>query len=1797
MSLLRFARPRFLLLSALVLLAAFAASGGSLSVRDAEALGHGDNHFACWVTGVLKPHDNGVSLAQPVRGMGWGEPNEFVIDYSDYANGQPPPDDVNYQVEEVRMSVGGTRLPVSPGVSPQGDPLYECDRNGSGSDHPCEDFAESDIRPRCRAYVYPGENPDPGAEAPFYGSCILDPDGPHRVPIINGSPTRFVVPRQVPAFFFSYPEMVDYTFAMGYEHRNDTPLGLRRDDEINDIRTRRIIGLFDSNLAPDEDLVDGLGYIPWGYEGAQAKNYYLERRSVSHFAGTDPITGFSAGWYTEGNPAGGIALDPALFMTDQHSAQAELLVQAEASMGRGHRVIQGNQQLSGIDLSLRETQVCRSAGNGVTCTSTSEASSEPVVVWAPFNSTDTNSGETGRNELTDGVMRVGEYNEVDDRVGTDDRRVDGYRTNPKLTAIYKSVANSYLDIKRPPSGGDEIRISLILDEAWRNDYIFNIFGDADNQSTIPAFGRPDSAWTYAHYAPGLDRPGRDTALNEMIPGTNTSGSLSDKHLGYRQPRLEWGFENSAGEIETETVDHIRWPVNLQDLNWYLYRLPESVPGDPQWLLWTNYHGRTRLAQSGFGQSTITDAGAAPFLPGALPGKDEVSQPADAPGNRDLGPHLPGDPVRGSPVCYVLLPEDHPEVDDKPLLEELIHCEGFPDWGYGAGASAGAYLTAQDLKAVPLLSGQTPGVYLPFGVVGSDDDLDGVADHEDDDVVGLLTTDYLVKQGSEHPVGNPYDENQIGHRRLNQFDWTIQESSIIGNGDLAGVVGNDRRRFGLPDDPEAQREFLRAWPAEAIDPHLHYLMVVTFYERGLSGGSKFTDPREVLGGGYGAHPGDPDLDSSFSLPKRILRRVVCRILIQPSGIDSDVPVELGIFDEFTNWFAGKFGDLTGVLAKWLGGLLKSISTTPGGLMGITTNVACTGIDKLDQVRGGDRPVDVYRVDSNGTIVMNSAARSKIEGQKICGSVASPGEDICDSSVAFVLASQGRCTSLPQLELRIARTEFIEPTERIFYRRFFHGSGAGVNSQGGWSGAGGYRNPDVRVVSVSDRVSAEDIPVESLNAADLEGVSYSDAYAFSPLPGADDETRLDSHNIGLTRVYVEWSHDSDIRELIDKKIHGYLVRVVPDHKVAPWEPGEVQEFVVPKVVRELNRVALDDDGDLQPIGSRDLLVQGITFGGLHWYPEGDVSWGSDSLVRFWEGLYHPADSTVAPPVPENPPEMATNLGVIANSEYRGFNNLMGNLPIALGFRHTISIAPYHVEPGVGISVGPFSDPLPIEGDTAACLAAESEWVDDGTQARILDHYDCKTVGDTLIGAPPEEFRPGILSLTGTEICTDIFTTTEGIYTWDNPIVKQGWRLMWIIAGAVLFSLLVWQGLRMTYDIWIDPQPIIGFRELVPRFLLAVLLAAASLVICRIILVIASDLTCFVAQMTGMSMWGSVGYTFAGILEGYIAWGASLVTDFSLTKLVKAAFVLTVTGFFVVLVSIFILYLFVKVFLAMLMRLPLLAVLIVFAPLAFAFYASDSTSHWTKKWVSIFLGTTFQQVVVLMVLFIGSNLLHLALAGAVDSAFGTMITGLLMSLLVLALADKVPSIVNPAGQGLFASFGDMAKMGMTGAMVGVGVAGGAVAGGIGAMRGGGTVGVNAASRGGGGGGGDDGGSGGGAPGAPGGGPGGSPRGGGGGGGGTAGGGTGPMGGLRGSTFSGARNLASGIAHGAAGGAHWGQRMNTRIADVSGGNAFYSHSSRGDDAARQMSDMRGDYRNLSSSLRNLDNTISQRYPPAQTP
>ena len=318
-------------------------------------------------------------------------------------------------------------------------------------------------------------------------------------------------------------------------------------------------------------------------------------------------------------------------------------------------------------------------------------------------------------------------------------------------------------------------------------------------------------------------------------------------------------------------------------------------------------------------------------------------------------------------------------------------------------------------------------------------------------------------------------------------------------------------------------------------------------------------------------------------------------------------------------------------------------------------------------------------------------------------------------------------------------------------------------------------------------------------------------------------------------------------------------------------------------------------------------------------------------------------------------------------------------------------------------------------------------------------------TTRGYADEPFRVGLLGLTGTNLCYDIFSSTPPEFTWDNPIVRQVWALAWIIAGGIFFSLLVWQGVRMTYDIWIEPQPAVGFRQLVPRFLLAIALAAGSLYISQLVLILASDVTCFVAQVTGMTMWGMIGSTFGALLDGFLAWHGGFLEEVGgmhLTELLKGVFFALALTIVLAIFMVGLLFLFIKVALAMLMRIALLAVLIAVSPLAFAFYASDATSHWTKKWVSMFLGSTFQQVFVLVVVYIGGHLAGHYMSVGQDTGMGEMVIGLLLAFLTLALADKVPSIVNPQGQGMFQSFSQLGQLAMAGTFMAASVGIGAVA-----------------------------------------------------------------------------------------------------------------------------------------------------------
>ena len=229
-----------------------------------------------------------------------------------------------------------------------------------------------------------------------------------------------------------------------------------------------------------------------------------------------------------------------------------------------------------------------------------------------------------------------------------------------------------------------------------------------------------------------------------------------------------------------------------------------------------------------------------------------------------------------------------------------------------------------------------------------------------------------------------------------------------------------------------------------------------------------------------------------------------------------------------------------------------------------------------------------------------------------------------------------------------------------------------------------------------------------------------------------------------------------------------------------------------------------------------------------------------------------------------------GSFMQDEKTRFDEFLKKLPLTPGYVHSFRVVPFLGEVGRSnyFEGGTVSDKLVLDGAVAACYTTTDRGGDlAGTfevHPKVVPIYGCRGVeGET--GPAERRTRFGLLSLVGTEACGDIFSSTPPEFTWDNGTVRNVWVLMVVVGGAVIFTLVVWQGLRMTYDVWLDPQPAVGVREMVPRFLLAVVLMAGSLAICEVALVLASDLTCVVAQATGMTMWGFLGTTIGEMFVG--------------------------------------------------------------------------------------------------------------------------------------------------------------------------------------------------------------------------------------------------------------------------------------------------------------------------------------------
>ncbi|MDE0608470.1 MAG: hypothetical protein OXH77_00975 [Anaerolineaceae bacterium] len=238
------------------------------------------------------------------------------------------------------------------------------------------------------------------------------------------------------------------------------------------------------------------------------------------------------------------------------------------------------------------------------------------------------------------------------------------------------------------------------------------------------------------------------------------------------------------------------------------------------------------------------------------------------------------------------------------------------------------------------------------------------------------------------------------------------------------------------------------------------------------------------------------------------------------------------------------------------------------------------------------------------------------------------------------------------------------------------------------------------------------------------------------------------------------------------------------------------------------------------------------------------------------------------------------------------------------------------------------------------------------------------------------------------SDIITGTPADLTYGHLLVQEAWLAVWVVTSAALAFIIGWIGLSL-----ITQEPLgarqAGWRELIPRLVLGVVAAAASLWWCALVIDVAHAVSGFIAV--------TLDVTPSDLLRAPVETLLTAVEGGSVGLALLLALIYLIYGFFC-------LYL----LLQMVLRLALIDLLLVLAPAAMGLWILPHSSSWSRHWLRLFVTTVFQQAVQLIALALGIGFLaELASIGAFEPA-RDLIWKLLMSLAFIYLATRVPSML---------------------------------------------------------------------------------------------------------------------------------------------------------------------------------------------
>jgi len=187
------------------------------------------------------------------------------------------------------------------------------------------------------------------------------------------------------------------------------------------------------------------------------------------------------------------------------------------------------------------------------------------------------------------------------------------------------------------------------------------------------------------------------------------------------------------------------------------------------------------------------------------------------------------------------------------------------------------------------------------------------------------------------------------------------------------------------------------------------------------------------------------------------------------------------------------------------------------------------------------------------------------------------------------------------------------------------------------------------------------------------------------------------------------------------------------------------------------------------------------------------------------------------------------------------------------------------------------------------------------------------------------------------SDIITGTPADLTYGHWLVQEAWLAVWIVTSAALAFIIGWIGLAL-----ITQEPLgarqAGWRELIPRLILGVVAAAASLWWCALVIDVAHAVSGFIAT--------ALDVTPSDLLRAPLETLLTAVESGSVGLALLLALIYLIYGFFC-------LYL----LLQMVLRLALIDILLALAPAAMGLWILPHSSGWSRHWLRLFMTTVFQ------------------------------------------------------------------------------------------------------------------------------------------------------------------------------------------------------------------------------------------------